>query len=240
MASSKPFFTDKMTVDQILNLDYQTLNKLDKRELSRALRTVSLAANKRLTRLRKNAIFDKEKGYLPKSGNLGMAPYALNQVTMYGRKKAKWGVEKTKGNRNKMLQQLKEIRDFWNMSTSTVKGAKNVRKKSEERLFGKTREEAAKGKRGKARAEIYETYEERMKKAYEAYRKFLEYQKVNKWSAYEGSASILQTIGNVIENEGDIDEALDAAIKADEEAYRERQDEWYRATGGKDPFNFNV
>lgn len=235
---AQKFFTDGMTVDQILNLDYQTLNKLSKRDLSRALRTASLAANKRLTRLRKNAIYDKEKGYLPKSGNLGMAPYALNQITMYGRKKFKWGVEKTKGNRGKMLAQLKEIRTFWNMSTSTVTKAKDVRKRSEERLFGKTREDAAKGKKGKKREAIYALYEERMSKAYEAYRHFLQYQKVNKWSAYEGSGTILAVIGYVIENGGSIDTALQAAIDADKAAYQARQDEWYNATGGKDFFEF--
>lgn len=238
MASRKPFFTDNMTVDQILNLDYQTLNKLDTRDLSRALRTASLAANKRLTRLRKNAVYDKEKGYIPKSGSTGMAPYALNQVTQYGRKKFKWGVEKTKGNRNKMLQQLKDIRQFWNMSTSTVKKAIEVRKNSERRLFGQTREEAAKGKRGKKREAIYKTFEDRMSKAYEAYRKFLQYQKVNKWSSYEGSASILSVVGNVVENGGDIDEALQAAIDEDNKLYRERQEEWYNATQGKESFEF--
>ena len=238
MASSKPFFVSGMTVDQILNLDYQTINKLDTRELSRALRTASLAANKRLTRLRKNAIYDRKKGYLPKSGNLGMATYALNQVTNYGRKKFKWGVKKTGGNRQKMLQQLKEIRDFWNRSTSTVKGAKEVRQKSEERLFGKTREQAAKGKKGKQREAVYAWYEERMSNAYEAYRHFLQYQKVNKWSAYEGSEGILALIGNVIEQGGSIDDALNAAIQFDREQYEAREAEWQRATEGKDFFEF--
>jgi hypothetical protein len=237
MASSKPFFVEGMTVDQILNLDYQTLNKLDSRELSRALRTASLAANKRLTRLRKQAVFDKEKGYLPKGGAGAIAPYALNEVTQYGRKKFKWGVKKTKGNRNKMLQQLKEIRNFWNMTTSTTKGAAEVRRKSEERLFGKTREQAAKGKKGKKREAIYAAYEDRMKKAYEAYRKFLEYQKVNKWSSYEGSATLLELIGNIIEGDGSIDDALEAAIKEDERLYQQRQDEFNNAINGKDYFS---
>lgn len=238
MASSKPFFVSDMTVDQILNLDYQTLNKLDTRELSRALRTASLAANKRLTRLRKQAVYDKEKGYLPKAGSGAIAPYALNEVTQYGRKKFKWGVKKTGGNRQKMLKQLKEIRTFWNMTTSTVKGASEVRRRSEERLFGKTREQAAKGKKGKQREAVYATYEDRMKNAFEAYRKFLEYNKVNKWSAYEGSEGILSLIGNIMANNGSQDDALNAAIQFDREQYEAREAEWQRATEGKDFFEF--
>ena len=77
-----------------------------------------------------------------------------------------------------------------------------------------------------------------MSKAYEAYRKFLQYQKVNKWSSYEGSASILSVVGNVVENGGDIDEALQAAIDEDNKLYRERQEEWYNATQGKESFEF--
>lgn len=239
MAGKKKFFTDNMTVDQILNLDYQTLNKLDTREVSRALRTASLAANKRLNRLRKNAVYDKEKGYLPKAGSNAMAPYALNAVTQDGKKKFKWGVEKTHGSRNKMLKQLKEIREFWNMSTSTVKKAVEVRKESEKRLFGQTREEAAKYKRGAKRESIYRQYDERMKNAFEAYRKFLEYRKVNKWSSYEGSASILSVIGNEIATgNADIDDAISAAIAEDEKLYQKRQDEFRSSIEGKDYFEY--
>ena len=48
------FKTEGMTVNEILNLDYETLHSFDKRDISRALRTVSLAANKRIDRLLKN------------------------------------------------------------------------------------------------------------------------------------------------------------------------------------------
>ena len=49
------FFTDKMTVDQILDLGDEILSSLKERDMSRALRTVALAANKRIKRLLKYA-----------------------------------------------------------------------------------------------------------------------------------------------------------------------------------------
>ena len=45
------FFVDGMTVEQILSMDPAQMAKLNKRDISRALRTVSLAANKRLEKL---------------------------------------------------------------------------------------------------------------------------------------------------------------------------------------------
>ena len=45
---AKKFIVDNMTVDQILGMPFNELNKFDEREMSRALRTVALAANKGL------------------------------------------------------------------------------------------------------------------------------------------------------------------------------------------------
>ena len=40
-----------MTVSQIINMSSEAINRMSTRDLSRAVRTISLAANKRLTRL---------------------------------------------------------------------------------------------------------------------------------------------------------------------------------------------
>ena len=40
------FYTDNMTVNEILNLTPDVISKMNTRDISRALRTVSLAANK--------------------------------------------------------------------------------------------------------------------------------------------------------------------------------------------------
>ena len=46
MPDKKPFYVDGMTVQQILEIPPSELAKLNQRDLSRALRTVALAANK--------------------------------------------------------------------------------------------------------------------------------------------------------------------------------------------------
>ena len=62
---AKKFYVEGMTVDQILSMNPREMAKLNTREISRALRTVSLAANKRINRLKQYA--KKEKtGYVPK------------------------------------------------------------------------------------------------------------------------------------------------------------------------------
>ena len=76
---AKKFYTEGMTVSQILSMDPRELQKLNTREVSRALRTVSLAANKRIARLRQYAK-KTPTGYAPKGANTQIATDALNWV----------------------------------------------------------------------------------------------------------------------------------------------------------------
>ena len=69
MSSSKPFYVDGLTVQEILNLGDDILSRLDTRELSRALRTVSLAANKRIKRLEQYAYKRGKKAKYKKNRN---------------------------------------------------------------------------------------------------------------------------------------------------------------------------
>ena len=149
MASKKSFSVDGLTVDQILNLDADTLNRMSEREMSRALRTASLAANKRINNLLKYAVkrktgeYDKKTGkplyhYQEKKTGKAIATDALNYITNDGREKPKFGVGDK--NRNQMYKELARIRDFMKLQTSTVKGAEAVRKRREERILGKSRE----------------------------------------------------------------------------------------------------
>lgn len=152
MASSKPFFTDGMTVDEILSLGADTLNSLSARDMSRALRTVSLAANKRVNRLLKNSVkrktgeYDKKTGkplyhYQEKKSGKAIATDALNYITDDGRLSPKFGVgNKT---RNEMYKELARIREFMRLETSTLKGAIKVRKARESRILGQSREDYA-------------------------------------------------------------------------------------------------
>lgn len=226
------FFTDNMTVNEILNLDYQTLHSLNERDISRALRTVSLAANKRITRLTKQARKTKE-GYIPKkSAKYNIAVDALNAVTEDGKKKVKFGVKQA-ANRNEMIKQINEIRKFMNMKTSTVTGAVKVRKEREKRLFGKTREQAGKGLSVKQKAQLAKEYTSFAASAYSTFRKFLEYEGIpnSPYQNFAGSDTILNLIGSKIESGGDEAQALSDAISAYQGEYQAQQDEWNEATG---------
>lgn len=153
------------TVEQILSMGDNELNKMNQRQMSHMLRTVSLAANKRITRLEKNA----EKG--------GIATDALNAVQDSG---GRFYVGNK--NRNQMLSELARAREFMNMKTSTVTGATDVRKNRERMLYGKTREEIAKEqKNNKKKQEQTERKRKReferkeKKKQKEAAKKGIEY-----------------------------------------------------------------
>lgn len=136
------------TVEQILSMGDDELNKTNQRQMSHMLRTVALAANKRITRLENN----EKKG--------GIATDALNTVQDSGGRFYVGG--KT---RNQMLAELARAREFMNMKTSTVKGATEVRKNRERMLYGATREEIEKERKKKKKK--HEQEERKRKRDFE-------------------------------------------------------------------------
>ena len=227
------FYTDNMTVNEILNLTNEEIARLSERDVSRALRTVSLAANKRIQRLMKQARKTKE-GYVPKkSASHNIAVDALNAVTNDGTKKVKFGV-KSAPTRNKMIEQMGEIRRFMNMQTSTVTGAVKVRKEREKRLFGKTSEQAGRGKTKKEKKAIEKKFSQKVSEAYALFRKYLEYEGLpnSPYMKFAGSDTILNLIGKKIINGDSEEETLQAAISQAESQYIKEQEEWEIATGG--------
>ena len=227
------FYTDNMTVSDILNLSNEQISKLNERDVSRALRTVSLAANKRIQRLMQQARKTKD-GYVPKkSAKRNIAVDALNAVTNDGKTKVKFGV-KSAPTRNKMIEQIGEIRRFMNMQTSTVSGAVKVRKEREKRLFGKTAEQAGRGKTKKEKKEIEKKFSQKVSEAYALFRKYLEYEGLpnSPYMKFAGSDSILNLIGKKIINGDSEEETLQAAINEAESQYIKEQEEWTEATGG--------
>jgi hypothetical protein len=227
------FYTDNMTVNEILNLSNEQISKLNERDVSRALRTVSLAANKRVQRLMQQARKTKD-GYVPKkSAKRNIAVDALNAVTNDGKTKVKFGV-KSAPTRNKMIEQIGEIRRFMNMQTSTVSGAVKVRKEREKRLFGKTAEQAGRGKTKKEKKEIEKKFSQKVSDAYALFRKYLEYEGLpnSPYMKFAGSDSILNLIGKKIINGDSEEETLQAAINEAESQYIKEQEEWTEATGG--------
>ena len=235
------FFTDGMTVDEILRLDLQTINSLNKRDLSRALRTVSLAANKRVKRLKDN--------------REDIAMDALNWLSDqgYGRKKF--------GSKNKSLNEMRKefftAKQFMGMKTSTVKGAVSVRKGREERIMGVTREQAvSKGRHdfvyryqqehgGRApsmkaiKAEIKrleEQYKVMSSEAWSIYRKMLEAQgwPNSPYKNYYNSENIIEMIGERVAAGEDSDSILSHAINAFNESYEQEQEELNNYDDGLD------
>lgn len=226
MANS--FYTDNMSVNDIISMKNfdDVISNMDKRDVSRTLRTLSLAANKRVNRLMKQAKKTKNGYELKKSAKYNIAVDSLNKLSNDGKKKIKFGVKQAK-NRNQMIQQIYEIKEFLNLKTSTIKGATEVRKKREKRVFGKTSEQLIrKGKTKKEKAAIKQSIETKMSKAYEIFRKYLEYEGLpnTPYIKFAGSESLLNLIGNKILNGEDEDNVFMAAIEYADKEYEKQQE----------------
>lgn len=207
------WLTDGLTVDQILNMPFQELNKFDEREMSRALRTVALAANKRIAKLQNYAAKNAEGRYEPAGNKKQIATDALNWVTQDGKLPGKFGVKQAV-DRNDMYKQLGHLRQFMNMKSSTVTGAVELRKKREEVIFGKTREKAARGKSKAEKEAIYRTFDTNSKAMWKAYRRTLELDGHDPHAIVDDSEKIQSYIGKMVVNyEGEI---LDPEGKLDE------------------------
>ena len=185
------FYTDNMTVDQILDLGDEILSSLNEREMSRALRTVSLAANKRIKRLMKYA--KKRCGkYVEKVNSPGLDLTALNQL-QGGLFSVGKGI--LKKNRNEMYKELVRARNFMRSKTSTIKGAIELRKKKERALFGQTREEITAGMTPKEKKEKIKEINELMPEIYEEYQDFLSEYAMQGGYTKEKGTMVLQDIG---------------------------------------------
>lgn len=225
---AKKFEVEGLTVKQILSMDPDKLSSLNTREMSRALRTVSLAANKRVNRLREQAKHGPTGAFISKkSAAHNIALDALNAVTKDGKRTGNvFGVKQTGGDRNKMYKQLAEIRQFMGAKTSTIQGAKAVRQDRERRLLGYTSEEAMKkAKTKKAKAQVEAKIKQTLSDTYAAFRKYLEYKGLpnNNYVRFEGSMAVLELLKTGVQDDMDPETALRAAIERDEAEYQASQ-----------------
>lgn len=229
------FYVDNMTVNEILNLSNEVISKMNTRDISRALRTVSLAANKRVNRLLSQTKKTKDGYTLKKSAQYNIAVDAINAVTKDGKQKVKFGV-KYASTRNEMIEQLGDIRKFMSMKTSTIQGAKNVRREREQRLFGTTTEKASRGKTKKEKKAITKKFSDKVSEAYATFRKFLEHEGMpnSPYMRFAGSESVLNLIGSKIINGEDEEDVLTAAINFMTRAYEEEQETWNQITSSDD------
>ena len=113
------------------------------------------------------------------------------------------------------------------MKTSTVRGATEVRKDIEKRLFGKTREQAARRvKTKKAKAEVYARYESMSRDVWSYYRKFLELKGRDPHSYYSGSDTIIDMIGQSVLSDKGEEETIQSALDLFKSQYEEEQAEY--------------
>lgn len=220
---AKKFYVEGMTVEQILSMNPREMAKLNTREISRALRTVSLAANKRINRLKQYA--KKEKtGYVPKGVKTQVATDALNWVTKNGKVKMPFGV-KSAGTRNKMLNQISTIKQFMSMKSSTVTGATALRKEREKKLYGKTREQAARGLTKRQKAATYKHFQEMNTRVWDLYYNFMNLQKMDPHSVWYGSDEILEIIGHGVASANSEEDIITEALNRVKEATEAQQEE---------------
>ena len=236
------FYVDNMTVSQILDLGDDILSSLNEKDMSRALRTVSLAANKRIDRLMKHA---KKRGgkYVEKVSSPGLDLTSLNQL-----EGGRFGVGRgeNKKTRNEMYKELIRARKFMNSKTSTIKGAIEVRKKKERALFGQTREEIIKGMSKKEAKEKIEEIRELMPDVYDTYEDAIsEYEMAGGYKKESGSM-ILQDIGRDM-LEGIPAEAAkeNAKIQADQryeesKEQKETMDDFWKSVNGDSEWWENI
>lgn len=210
---AKKFYVEGMTVEQILNINPNTLAKWNEREVSRALRTVALAANKRIRR-QKEA---KKKGK-------SLAGDAMRWLSENWGPRKQFGVTKAK-NKKEMLEQIKTIRQFMGMTTSTVKGAKQVRQRREKMIYGQTREQMSKGMTVRQRQELYKKLNAQDKLIWDTYKKHQELQGRDPHMIIEGSTDVLESIGHAV-YQGETDQAklIDTALQKETERYEAEQE----------------
>ena len=251
---SSGFYTDGMTVQQILDLGDDVLSTLSQRDMSHALRTVSLAANKRINRLLDNAILRNGEYIQKKSAKKKIATDALNALYELQGKPTRSGMKFSgKGmTRDQMYAEFARARYFMNLKTSKVSEATKVRKDRERRIFDTTSEEHLKKSReefikeftdqfGKKptqkeiAAELKERaaeFDELNKEAWSNYRKFLENNDII--GKYYGSTEVIAFIGQRTAEGAagktpyDEETVFAGALKIKADKYKEQQDEEHR------------
>ena len=228
---AKGFRTDNMTVSQILSMDPRAIGKMGERELSRTLRTLSLAANKRIDRLKQ---FAKKSGtgkWISSGTRRQIETDALNWVTDDGKRSGRFGVKQTSKYKKestrlrKMREQVHAIRTFMGMKTSKVVSASEIRKNRESWLFGKTREQAARGLKGAAKSAVFDKYNTMYDQVWEMYHKMGELENFDPHAYNMGSTEILSTMGNAIADEKSEEDIIKAGVAKMKEFDEQLQEE---------------
>ena len=231
-----PFLVEGMTVKEIISMGDDMIFGMSKRDLSRAVRTISLAANKRLKRLEQHAVKTRSGLYQEKGKNL----LGIDFNALYSNQ-SRFGVKgaKTQG---ELKAEFIRARNFLQAGSSTIAGAIDLRKQKERALFGKTREDIvadmiAKGEIANTRGAINKEYrriDNRMRAVYENYNKWKEEFGMKGGYDEAEALSVLSRFGAL----ADAGVRKDSALKQIRAEYNEKykSDEKKRQTKAKGRF----
>jgi len=125
-----------------------------------------------------------------------------------------------------MIAQIGRVRQFMAMKTSTVTGAVNVRKAREKNLFGKTREQMARGKSPKQKQAIYKNMQQMYDTIWSSYHKYRELKGQDPHAYYEDSMQVLSLLGQKVTSGLPEDEAIVQTINEMSTQYEEQQMEY--------------
>lgn len=134
-----------MTSKELLNTDFKQINKLNTKELKKAVRVLADTANKRIRRL-------DEKG---------LRPPAVDKVFRSGRT----GFSTAGKSRNELLKEFLDASNFLNAKTSTIPGAKKQKERMGKSVGGELTDDQA-NKLWKAVGRMQELHGDSMLKEY--------------------------------------------------------------------------
>ena len=119
-----------------------------------------------------------------------------------------------------------------NMKTSTIKGAKDVRKTRERKATGKTREDVIKAAKNKAeQKQMLKTFEENIGDVYKRFREYIEAnhpeslnKKWEKYTHFQGSDEVLAEIRyRVAKGEHESEDEIEQLQNIEYNAYEQQQ-----------------
>ena len=225
--AKQPFKTEGMTIQQIMSLGDDELRSFTARDISHAVRTLSLAANKRVARLKQYGYKRGDK-WIEKKGGPGVDFNALYGLS------SKFGV-KGVTDINKLRAEFSRVRNFLQAPSTTVSGAIALRKQKEKALFGETREEALKRmeKENKRRTgrkltqqqkwEYLKRRNELMSDVYDAFHYWKEtYQLVGGYDTKSGNVA-LEELGRRMNNGMSSDDAIEEVSRLFDTDYETRE-----------------
>lgn len=200
MPKKQPFKVEGMTVNEIINLGDDELSRMNARDLSRALRTVSLAANKRIRRLESKA--EKSVNEFGDTQYVDISGKGIDFEALYAVDGKKFGLGKGKHARGDIYKEFVRARNFMNAGSTTITGAIELRKKRERQLFGKTREELYEGVEPSERALIESEMKNLMSDIYSEYHRWKEEYAIEGGYTKEKGRRVLKMFGRRVMEKG--------------------------------------